>query len=103
MPYKYSSFELLLAHSRLEHSSLTFRLVIYIPGSELYSVLLFDIDLDQMRKADLNYFSDNRRQNAEPVQELENEAPYLKLEEVRLDFYTMIPQLSVDKALLLWF
>ena len=91
-----------LAHSRPGHSSLTFRLVIYIPRSELYSVLLFDIDLGQMKKADLNIFSDNRRQNAEPVQELENEVPCLKLEEVHLDFYTILPRLSADKALLLW-
>ena len=46
----------------------------------------------QMRKTDLNYFSDNRRQNAEPVQELENEVPCLKLEEVYLGLYTMLPR-----------
>ena len=92
MPYKYSSFPRLLAHSRREHSSLTFRLVIYILRSERYSLLLFDIDLGQMRKADLNVFSDNRRQNAEPVQELENEVPCLKLEEVYLGLYTMLPR-----------
>lgn len=92
MPYSYSSFEFLLAHSRPRRSSLTFRLVIYIPRSERYSVLLFDIDLGQMRKTDLNYFSDNRRQNAEPVQELEDEVPCLKLEEVYLGLYTMLPR-----------
>ena len=92
MPYKYSSFELLLAHSGLEHSSLTFRLVIYIARSERYSLLLFDIDLDQMRKADLNDFSDNRHQNAGPAQEQENEVPCLKRVEVHLDLYTMLPR-----------
>ena len=92
MPYRYSSFELLLVHPRLEHSSLTFRLVIYIPRSERYSLLLFDIDLGQMRKADLNDFSDNRRRNAEPLQELENEVPCLKRVEVHLGLYTILPR-----------
>ena len=92
MPYKYSSFPRPLAHSRREHSSLTFRLVTYILRSERYSLLLFDIDLGQMRKADLNDFSDNRRRNAEPVQELENEVPCLKRGEVHLDLYTMLPR-----------